>query len=322
MSTDTSLSSIFNETKSELASALAGLSLPKDSQEVQSRISAYLNQVCDENNEFRQNLTQSEDYILQAALSMLSAQRDMVSALSSSPKVESTTSTAEQTTLENAPKSIQNSLAKASVPAGNALMGAGGGALIGKIVLGGWGAVFGAIAGTALVLYLAQQPHAKSVEPARQLKASPDTAVEVKIVETPVNTEALLNVVEQLCESLDNLILTFRAQIQRVINKYESQEKPTIEREYLDLLEKIQSLLGAYAISTESEIRSKRIDQRIELLEESLENYDLKAVVYDGQNDTLFIMQPSPNVAAPTMAFPAIIKNGKTIIKGKVFTKQ
>ena len=44
----------------------------------------------------------------------------------------------------------------------NTLIGAGGGALLGKVVLGtGWGAVFGAIAGTALVLYMATRTNEK-----------------------------------------------------------------------------------------------------------------------------------------------------------------
>ncbi|MDE7135194.1 MAG: hypothetical protein K2N91_01035, partial [Muribaculaceae bacterium] len=190
MSTKPSLLSIFNETKSELASVLSGLTLPKDAKEIQSLISMYLNKVCDEDNEFRQNLTQSEDYILQAALSMLNAQRDMVSALCTYPKIENkaTTNDCLSTTT---PKTMPDMLMSTPIPATNALLGGGGGALLGKLIFGGWGAVFGAIAGTAVALYLSQQ--APSAKPLPASKSLPNPKAIVS--ETPVNIDALLNVI-------------------------------------------------------------------------------------------------------------------------------
>lgn len=320
MSNTITLCSIFNETKGELASALSGLMLPRDAQEVQNRIAKYLNEVCDENNEFRQNLTQSEDYILQAALSMLNAQRDMVSALSSTPKIEALVKTqepADDTTTEDP---VRKPFTKKSVPATNSLLGTGGGALIGKLVFGGWGAVFGAIAGTALVMYLAQQKPAETLRTPRSLNNEPKATVEAAIVEMPVNTDALLNVMAQLCESLDNLIATFRAQIQRVINKYESQERPTIEREYRTLLEGIQSLLGyKRGHNANEEKYIGKIQERIEDLAELLDNYDLAAVDYAEENSSWFDAVESDKATEIKLVAPAIVKNGNLVIKGKVF---
>lgn len=293
--------------------------MPRDAQEVQNRISKYLNDVCDENNEFRQNLTQSEDYILQAALSMLNAQRDMVSALSTTLKIETLIKTQESST-ETIDDSNCKFFAKKSVTTTNSLLGAGGGALVGKLVLGGWGAVFGAIAGTALVLYLSQQKQSGFTSTTTHLKKPTIPAVETNVVETPVNTAALLNIVAQLCESLDNLIVTFRAQIQRVINKYESQEKPTIEREYLTLLEGIQSLIGykrGHNVNEEKYVG--KLQERIEDVAELLDNYNLEAIDYTEEKSSWFDTIESDKATAIKLVTPAIVKNGTLIIKGKVF---
>lgn len=317
MSQQPTLRSIFEATKEELTNSLSRLKLPKDSERVQTVITDYLNHVCDADSEYRQNLTQSEDYILQAALSMLNAQRDLVAAFDCSPINTEKTPETQSTTLSSSEKAKPFQ----TINSNKAFIGTGTGAIIGKVIFGGWGAVFGAIAGTAVALYLSQQSQTHAIA-REQLSRPALPEAKPESVDAPVNTAALLNVIGQICESLDNLIATFRAQIQRVVTKYESQQAISIEDEYIDLLEKIQALLGASSMSKENDSRSKRIDQRIQLLEESLENYDLKVVEYNGQNNQLFIFQPSPNVTETTMVLPAITKKDKTVIKGKVFTKQ
>ena len=71
-----------------------------------------------------------------------------------------------------------------------------------------------------------------------------------------------------------------------------------------------------------NENRTKRIEQRIQFLAECLENYSLQSVNYDGNNKEMFNFQPSANVTTETMVLPAIIKEGKVVLKGKVFTAQ
>ena len=39
-------------------------------------------------------------------------------------------------------------------------------------------------------------------------------------------------------------------------------------------------------------------------------------------NKEMFNIQPSANVTTETMVLPALVKEGKVILKGKVFTKQ
>lgn len=117
------------------------------------------------------------------------------------------------------------------------------------------------------------------------------------------------------------LIATFRNQIQKVVNKYESQEKPTLERDYSLLLESIQSLLGVTYSQHPNDKRLAKMDERIEQLVESLENYGLKIVSFSEDKICWFEQQESTKVTKPTMIYPAIIKNGILVKRGKVFVQ-
>jgi hypothetical protein len=311
MASNLSLKSIFSETKNELEQSLSGLKLPKDSDIVQQQIATYLNKVCDADSEFRQNLTQSEDYILQAALSMLNAQKDIASILVTHPSVHVDTPESKTSSKDN-----NDGFSNLTVDATNGLIGAGGGALLGKFVLGGWGAVFGAIAGTAIVLYMSRQSSER-----QRSQSKPDIAA--TIVNTPLNVQALLTVIEQICDSLDNLIATFRAQIKRVVTKYESIEKPTIEQDYRTLLEGIQSLVGFKRghNATEDKYVGK-IQERIEDLAELLDNYDLEVVDYTESNSAWFDAIESEKATEIKSVTPAIVKAGNVVLKGKIFTPQ
>lgn len=313
MAQQPTLASIFEATKGDLASSLSGLTLPKDAEHVEAVITGYLNQVCDENNDYRQNLTQSEDYILQAALSMLNAQRALVATFDCKPQITVNPVASESTPTEKQKASLSNTQQKSATT----FIGAGGGALVGKLILGGWGAVFGAIAGTAIALYLSQ----KSAQPTIQERSNtPAAAPKVMITDTPVDVTALLAVIAQICDSLDNLIATFRAQIQRVVHKYESQERPTIERDFRVLLEGIQSLIGyKRGHSPEEEKYLTKLQTRVEDLAELLDNYNLEAIDYTPEHSDWFEAIESKNATEIRMVTPAITKDDNLVLKGKVF---
>lgn len=316
------LASMFESNKQALGQALEGLVLPKDASKIQSVVSEYFDELFNQNGEYRQNLSQAEDYILQAALSLLNAQQEMGKKLSEkvvlvTPKALDNEESKQEKEQTLGQKPIERFLNQ-QVDAKKTLIGAGGGALLGKVVLGtGWGAVFGAIAGTALVLYMATQANEKPNIKKKTLEAKPSATSYIQ--NNPINVDAFLNVVQQTCESIDTLITTFRNQIKKVVNKYESQEKPTLEKEYGILLDSIQSLLGvAYSKQTD-EKRLKKIDERIEQLVDSLENYGLEVVSYSDEQKGLFDELSSDKVTEPTMICPAIIKENNIIRKGKVF---
>ena len=315
MSQQPTLRSIFEATKEELTNSLSRLKLPKDSERVQTVITDYLNHVCDADSEYRQNLTQSEDYILQAALSMLNAQRDLVAAFDCSPINTEKTPETQSTTLSSSEKAKPFQ----TINSNKAFIGTGTGAIIGKVIFGGWGAVFGAIAGTAVALYLSQQSQTHAIA-REQLSRPALPEAKPESVDAPVNTAALLNVIGQICESLDNLIATFRAQIQRVVTKYESQEKPTIERNFRTLLEGIQTLIGyKRGHSPEEDKYVSKLQTRVEDLAELLDNYSLAAVDYTTDNADWFETVESKNATEIKMVTPAITKNGTLVLKGKIF---
>lgn len=312
---DTSLKKIFDLGKEGLIHDLQGLTLPKDAQKVQTVVSNHLGAMLENDSEFRQNLTQSEDYILQAAITLLNAQKQISVTLTKN--IHAPEKPCKKLNVENASQQMEGQAPHLNqANPSYSLIGAAGGALAGKLLLGGWGAVFGAIAGVALSVYLSSRTQPKQES---QLKREIE---QEEVSNVPIDVDCFIRIIYDVCESVDNLISTFRAQINRVVQKYESIQKPTLEGDYIELLENIQALLGAYAMNPSSDIRAKRIEQRIQLLAECLENYSLQSVNYDGNNKEMFYFQPSANVMTETMVLPAVIKDGKVILKGKIFTIQ
>ncbi|MCM0719992.1 hypothetical protein NBH15_17110 [Parabacteroides sp. W1-Q-101] len=319
MQTKQTLASLFGANKQALAKELTGLMLPKDVNKIQSVVTNYFDSLFNQGGEYRQNLSVSEDYILQAALSLLKAQQEMGRKLTEK-EIEIKTSFAEEKKNQIESNPIEMFLSQ-KLDGTKTLIGAGGGAVFGKMALGsGWGAVFGAIAGTAIVLYLATKSGKKNVgENAKAITTKPK--VEATIVNTEIDVTTFLNIIQQTCDSIDSLISTFRNQIQKVVNKYESQEKPTLERDYSLLLESIQSLLGVAYSQQPDGRRLTKMDERIEQVVDSLGSYGLEVVSFSEDKMSWFEQMESTKVDTPTMIYPAIIKNGILVKRGKVFVK-
>ena len=319
MQTKQTLASLFGANKQALAKELTGLMLPKDVNKIQSVVTNYFDSLFNQGGEYRQNLSVSEDYILQAALSLLKAQQEMGRKLTEK-EIEIKTSFEEEKKNQIESNPIEMFLSQ-KLDGTKTLIGAGGGAVFGKMALGsGWGAVFGAIAGTAIVLYLATKSGKKNVgENAKAITTKPK--VEATIVNTEIDVTTFLNIIQQTCDSIDSLISTFRNQIQKVVNKYESQEKPTLERDYSLLLESIQSLLGVAYSQQPDGRRLTKMDERIEQVVDSLGSYGLEVVSFSEDKMSWFEQMESTKVDTPTMIYPAIIKNGILVKRGKVFVK-
>lgn len=303
MAEQKTLTTIFESNKSVLKERLEGLGLPFDASKIQKIINDYLNEMFNNEGEFRQSLTQAEDYILQAALSLLNAQRTMIKEMT--PIV-----VPQQPKLESISQSAFSGLKKEKYP--YALGGTAIGSGVGGLLLGTWGAVFGAIAGTAIVLYYASN----QITPAPQRK---DLGEKPLLQQPKLNVDVFLTIVKNICGSVDSLIDTFRTQINRVVNKYESQEKPTLEREYRFLLESVQSLIGYKRAHQEDEKFIRKIQERIEDMAESLDNYNLEVEDYTEEHRNWFDMIENPNVSAGTQVLPAIVKNGNVVLKGRLF---
>lgn len=310
-----SLYQLFESHKDELSLKLKGLRLPSDENKLFKIVYDYLNSVFDSNGDFRQSLTLSEDYILQAAISLLNAQKDMAESIknveTNNPLFNESKIETNESSIHSEDKSSATFGKYASVSSEASLIGAGVGAVAGKLVLGGWGAVFGALTGTAIAIYVA------SLHKTTSKTFETKNAIPVSI---PVNVDGFVNTISSICFSVDNLLDTFRAQINNVVEKYESQPKPSLDSNYLPLLESIQTLVGYERTHSEEEEKyARKLKDRIEDVSEVLDTWNLTFEDYSGTNDSFFELIPSDKTTERKMVYPAILKNGAVVIKGKVF---
>jgi hypothetical protein len=318
------LEMLFLDSEQTLREKLSNLTVPKDTERIQSIISEHFSNLLIEEGDFRQNLTQSEDYILQAVMAILNAHQARYTCL---PKTEIKTEPSDETIdveSEDKPKESEaahdKKIGQKPINLASSSVAAGVGALAGGALAGTWGAVCGAIACTALAAYLVNKNTVD--KPAEKEIVTRLIKTEAHFVEKPLDIDMLLGVVKNLCHSVDEIIITFRAQINNVVQKYENQEKPSLEREYGVLLEGIQTLVGYKRAHSEDDKFSKKIQERIEDLAELLENYKLNVVDYTRDNAVLFDFVPSPNTTETKQVYPAIVKEGQLVKKGKVFTPE
>ena len=293
------LYSLFITSKDELTSQLEGLTLPSGTQEAQSCVVKYFNKIFDADGDFRQNLTQSEDYILQAALSMLTMQQSMMGTLIPTYDNRSMLS-------DDASKSTKAVIGQLLPLGGSAL-----GGTTGALLFGTWGCVFGAIAGTAVAMYFSSRMSFNTTVTNEEFPSAP--------AESELNVDAFIEIIGKICQSVDSLIETFRAQINRVVNKYENQEKTSLEKDFRFLLEGIQSLVGYKRTHSEEEPKYiRKLKERIEDVGELLENYNLTIVDYTEDNEYMFEVVDGQETR---MVLPAIVKEGAVVVKGKIFKK-
>ena len=102
MNTKCTLVSLFDKDKETLGKKLEGFVLPKDGELIQKTISEFLNKLLENDSDFRQSLTQSEDYVLQAALSLLSAQQNILNTIATTNPLQQTP-LPEKTSFKNSP---------------------------------------------------------------------------------------------------------------------------------------------------------------------------------------------------------------------------
>ena len=252
MTTNVSLKSIFAVSKEKLSNELKKIVLPKDAQQFQKVVAVHLSELFKNENDFRQSLTESENYILVSALRLLQAQQNITSEIT---KTISSFKTPKSSDIFSSKKNDTNPY--------YAIAGAGVGALAGG-VLGVWTAVAGAIAGTAVVIYYTN----KAVSSETTIQS------EVRKNDTPINVDMFIKIVEDICESIDGLIETYRVQVKRIKNSYEQKEKPSLQNEYSALLEQVVYLYNV--VKTSKESVPIKISNAADLLAESLENYDMK----------------------------------------------
>lgn len=318
------LTEIFKNNEVSLREKLSGLSLPKDAKKVQQVISDFLNNLFDTEGEYRQNLTQTEDYILQAAIQLMQTQQNITSEMVNQisniepPKTQ-------QPKTERTQQINPTSTTTPYAPISGTALGAAAGALFGPI-----GIIGGAIAGTAVAIYLSTKP--KNIETVKTTakptqnnlnKPEPQIKPTTNTTAVPIDTNKLISIIEQICENIDNLLDIYKAQIKKVQAKYENQDKPTLDRNFPGLLESIQSLIGFTRYHNNSEDKyDKKLNSRLEDIIDQLDTQGITVVDYTSENSFMFEQIPSDKATEIKPVFPAFVKDSNVILKGQVFIPQ
>lgn len=268
------LKSIFALNKDELSKKLSGLILPKDSQKIQTIVSDFLGNLFENDGMYRQSLTDQEDFILLAAIELIKSQQNITSELTKN--YNCTSQSTANNIKEQKSELRKKNLVKDSVVAGGAGLGALAGSGLGvKMVNSGalsgglvstWFAFAGAIAVSALVIYLSYQQ--------KENNKTKTFITKDYVGEFSLDAEVFCSIVERICESIDNVIETYRVQVKRIINTYEQRERPTLLNTYSLLTEQIANVINISRNCGED--TPEKLKKAILIMEECLENYDLK----------------------------------------------
>lgn len=253
------LASMFEANKQALEEELLCLTLPKDAGEIQNKVSKHLKSLFENDGEFRQHLTQAENYIINDVVDLLNVQQEIINELvyknhpthtSVDVKVKNKKSNKGLYTLLGS--GVGGSL---GVVTGNCVGGSVG------TIIGTWGAVFGAIAGAAIIIYCS------TLTPSNNGKT---VTIKREIPQTSIKTEVFLDIIKKICERVDRLIGTFRNQIKRVENAYKKEEKPSLMRDYPSLTDRLEEL---FQLAQSEENNNEELLSQIDLVQRSLKNY-------------------------------------------------
>lgn len=241
------LASMFEVNKQALVKELTGLSLPKDADKIQKTVCKYFNEMFEKDGEFRQGLTQSEDYILNAAIELLNAQQNIAKELVNGIDGKSLMK-------QNANDKPSDKKYHTVAGAVGVTLGTATGYLIGETW---WGALSGAIVGTAIVLYGITVQNKK--KPTKE--------------EPGIDPTIFVDITKRICEKIDVLMETYRVQVNRIKYVYEQKEKPSLQKDYSALLTQIEAV---YNVSKSITGLPDKLSLAVERLVESLGNYGLK----------------------------------------------
>ena len=242
---------MFDSSKQALEKELEGLVLPKDAEEIQLKVSKYLNSMFKNDGEYRLYLTQAENFIFNDIVKLLNVQQDLIKEF-----INNHDSTYALNEIGVGKEKKNREL--------YTLLGIGVGGAIGTF-LGTWGAVFGAILGAAIVIYCSSLVSSKKEK---------FNVPKIEIPQSPIDVKAFLDIVKKICERVDELIATFRNQIRRVENAYKREEKPSFIKDYSSLSDRLEELFKL----AESEYSTEKLLSHIGMVKRSLKNY---GVVYE-----------------------------------------
>jgi len=254
------LNDLFESCKDELITQLQTLTLPRDAQKVQDIVTKLLSDLMESDGKYRQSLTQAEDYILQASLQLLQAQQNITDELAYSFKGK----------VSSNMQDVESTTNKGNIY--SPLLGAGLGAVAGGF-LGTWVAVCGAIAGTAVAIYCGNKTSRVDTTKTTDKKTSEDSSA------LTIDAKTFCSIIGKICQSIDNLMETYRIQVKRVENIYAQAEKPSLLNECQELFNQLANVYRVVEIN-KTDVPQK-VQNAVEQLVDSLQNYDL--TIKDGK---------------------------------------
>lgn len=312
-----SLVELFEANVQELREELIDVSLPRDQKKVQEVVNRYFEGILGRENLFRQHLTQSEEYILNAAMSLLNAQQLMYGdiiqqGIESKEAVEHHFENDDSISIEEGQK---NTIIGTGIGLGSSALG------VGSYTLGAsvYGGLFVTIAVAAMGLYVVSKIKDKQKHQAQK----EELVSEAFPLDQKLDVDNFISIICKICKQIDELMNTYRAQIAQVRNSYESRkEKITLEKDFKLLLSSIQMMLGISYDEDTNEKYLKRLKERVEEVGESLENYGIKVIKYSDEVKAGFEIVRRENVENPITLVPALEKNGIIVMKGKAVVRK
>lgn len=293
------VSTVFEQHQSELEELLQNEDSSKDNENLQSDTFDFLSRLLRNSSAIQENLTTSEATILDSVKALLDSYNTLIF------HTQQYLCKAEEPVLHSYDVNATYNSTGTNEAAKN-IFASGIGAFFGKLIGGGWGAVAGSIAGSAV----------------SQMNVKPKSENHCTVkVEQTIKVDSVLTVklVADICTKIDELIETYRVQNNNIIERYSTQEKSSLGKDYKILLEGIQSLLGYNHLHGSKENCSSKLSVKVNNLESLLDNYDIFIADYNKETQKWFNVFPSSEVNENVQVLPAVIENNQVILKGKVY---
>ena len=290
-----SLLSLFEQSEADLKTKLSGLILPRDAEKLNQILSdLFVEHI--KVGEYKQELTNSEMAIFQSAIQLVEESLQLQQHLFAIKEKEETLVTTEKKHGEERKLPINKSQAAVVAVAATGIL-TGAVTNVGTILL--------AIVATAAGVWITRE------------NSDTNTIVKEIIInqELAVNAVAIIETTKKICQSLDRLMGVYQTNIENFKSRIDNKPEPTLYSSYGYLLNRL-AYLYRDRVNNASE---QKIDEDIDNIFMTLEDYDYKFVNYSDDNKTLFSIEENAEITEPKVMGVAILEEGNCIVKGKYY---
>lgn len=261
----------------------------------------FFNEILSFNSSFMKTLPDVERYMLKSVIQLWGKCNDCSSYLPENLKALPV----KQAATIDSGRSVKNELLD-SLPA----VGAVAGAFVGGPYISLTGAIAGYIVKSALT-GIHERPY-------NQVELSMDSCSEMNVSEV---VETLLQQIQTLCTYFDNVLATFRVQIQNSIPPAPITER--FEKQYPSILKSIQELAGSVNNLDSKDIESvNMLYNDANFVIEKVQETGFSFVYWNNEETQktrqYFQMLKTEGIEAPIMECPAVLKDDILVIPGRI----